>query len=364
MIDWPRIWNDDTRRLSPVRITLSILSLIYGQAVSLRNRLYDTGFFAARRLPCPVVSVGNITVGGTGKTPCVILIAKMLQAQGYRPAVISRGYGGKSKAPVHVVSDGKTIPADAGMAGDEPLLIARALPGVAVITGAKRVNTAPIAIERFGADVILCDDAFQHRRIFRDINLVLLDFERPLGNGHLLPRGELRESPTGLCRADAFVLTRAATDKPIAPEISGIAQKNGIPVFRARHQAVELLRGNESERLPVKALRGKKVCAFCGIARPDSFETTLLASGAELLSFLPYPDHHDFDPFDLAEIQNKFNACGADYLVTTQKDAARLAHCPDFLNMIWVVRMEMEMMDNQATFEAWLTKRLKAARRG
>ncbi len=361
MIDWPRMWSDDARRFSPIRMVLCLASLAYGRVTAVRNTLYDRGWFPSVRLPRPVVSIGNITVGGTGKTPCVILIARRLQAHGLRPAVISRGYGGKSALPVNVVSNGKEILLTAAAAGDEPLLIARSLPGVCVLTGPKRALTGRAAVEQFGADVILCDDAFQHRQIQRDINLVLLDDHRPLGNGWLLPRGELREHPAGLARADAFLLTRAEPTRPPDADILAIAQKFRLPVFRCIHRTVSLQNAGSGEKRPPEALRGKKVCAFCGIAKPDSFRDALFALGAEVVSFNPFPDHHAFSLRDLDDLQRVFQMRKADYLVTTEKDAMRLEHCPEVLNMVWTLHIQMDLSDSAPAFDQWLLDRITAA---
>ena len=203
--NWQRIWNDDgsSNRFRPARTILYTISLLYRLIINWRNRLYDHKIFQEVKLPCPVISVGNITAGGTGKTPCVIWLAQMLQEQGFKPAVLSRGYGGKSSSPVNVVSDGSNILLSGTIAGDEPRLIAQTLKGIPVITGPKRILTGKKAIDNFGVNVLICDDAFQHRQIFRDINIVLLDSEKPLGNGYLLPRGSLREPAT---RAEAMSL--------------------------------------------------------------------------------------------------------------------------------------------------------------
>ncbi|MBU0575377.1 MAG: tetraacyldisaccharide 4'-kinase, partial [Proteobacteria bacterium] len=160
---------------------LRLLSLPYGAAVAARNRLYDRGLLRQQKLPCPVISLGNLTVGGTGKTPTVIFIANLLNERGYHPAVLSRGYGGSTRAPVNVVSDGKRILMGWREAGDEPVLIARAAPGIPVLTGSRRLLTGRAAIETFGADILILDDAFQHRPLFRGIDMVLLDAARPFG---------------------------------------------------------------------------------------------------------------------------------------------------------------------------------------
>jgi tetraacyldisaccharide 4'-kinase len=361
MIDWQRIWNDDDsmRRFSPTRAILSLFSLLYRLIVHLRNTLYDRQILKPVKLSCPVISVGNITVGGTGKTPCVIALTQMLQRLGFQPAVISRGYGGKTPKPVNVVSDQNNILLDATQAGDEPLLIARSLPGVPVITGAKRKLTGQAAIDRFGVHVLICDDAFQHRQIFRDIDIVLLDAEKPLGNGHLLPRGELREPVGSLDRAGCLILTRSGETKPLHQDIARIANESHIPVFRAAHRFKEMIRPDESA-LPKEDLRGKKVCAFCGIAKPASFKNLLLEAEAEILAFIPFPDHYAYDRYDLEELEQKFRALNADYWITTEKDAMRLTGHPEFLKMLCVLRMEMEIKPSRPSFEDFIVERLAA----
>ena len=362
MIDWQRIWNDDDsmRRFSPTRVILYLGSLLYRLIVYLRSRLYDRQILKSVKLPCPVISIGNITVGGTGKTPCVIMLAKMLQRHGLKPAIISRGYSAKSAQPVNIVSDGKSILLKADIAGDEPLLIARSLPDIPVVTGAKRRLTGPAAIDRFGANVLICDDAFQHRQIFRDIDIVLLDAEKPLGNGHLLPAGELREPIGGLERADCFILTRTGETERLNQDVTRIASASHIPVFLAVHRFTETIRPEESISLPPDDLRGKKVCAFCGIARPASFKKMLLEADAKILSFDPYPDHHIFRGYDLEELKDKFATLRADYLVTTEKDAMRLAGYPDFLKLICILRIEMEIKPSLSSFENFIVERLAA----
>lgn len=363
MIDWPRIWNDDDslRRFSPTRALLYLCSLVYRLIVHLRNRLYDRQILTSVKLSRPVISVGNLTVGGTGKTPCVILLGQLLGRLGFQPAVISRGYGGKSPVPVNIVSDGKSILLSAQDAGDEPLLIARALPGIPVITGASRALTGQAAIDRFGAQVLVCDDAFQHRRIARDIDIVLLDAERPLGNGHLLPRGELRESIEGLRRADCLILTRCDNVCPLHPDIAKIVEAAGIPVFRAAHRFRDLVRPSDNTAEPPADLRGKKVCAFSGIARPESFRKLLHEAGAEILSFIDFPDHYAYDHRDLEELERFFRSLAADYWVTTEKDAMRLAPYPDFAGRILILRVEMEIQPATPSFEDFIRQRLQGA---
>ena len=359
MIPWQRIWNDDEaiRRFSPTGAILYLASLPYRLIVSQRNRLYDGQILKSAKLARPVISVGNITVGGTGKTPCVIYLAQMLGRLGYRPAVLSRGYGGKNPQPVNVVSDGRTIFLDAKQAGDEPLLIARTLPGVPVLTGARRSLTGQAAIERFGAQVLICDDAFQHRQIRCDINIVLLDAQRPFGNGHLLPRGGLREPLSGLRRANCLILTRDEQRHALHPEIERLAS-DGMSVFRSVHKIREIVIPSENKHLAPGALAGKKVCAFSGIARPESFRRVLEEAGADILSFIDFPDHHPYNRPDLEALKSSFGSSGADCWLTTEKDAVRLAAWPDFYKLIAYVRIEMEIIPAVA-FEEFIVGRLK-----
>lgn len=366
MIDWQRIWNDNGAlgRFSPTGAILYLFSLLYRLIVHLRNRLYDRQILKTVKLPCPVISIGNITVGGTGKTPCVIALTRMLQEQGYEPAVLSRGYGGKRPKPVNVVSDGKNILLDVQSAGDEPLLIARSLPGVPVLTGAKRRRTGQAAIDQFGARVLICDDAYQHRQIFRDIDIVLLDAEKPLGNGQLLPRGPLREPVVNLSRAHCIILTRADNAPILHQDVARIASASRIPVFRAAHRFREMIRPGEDLHVQPGDLYGKRICAFCGIARPDSFKKLLENAGVKLLSFIPFPDHYAYTRHDLEALKNQFLPQSADYWVTTEKDAMRLADHPDFLKTIWILRMDMTIEASAPSFEAVVTERLTAAGRG
>ncbi len=361
MTDWQRIWNDDEyRRLSPVRAILFLFAQIYRLVAGFRNRLYDRRLLKTVRLSCPVISIGNISVGGTGKTPCVVLVAKLLKSHGYSPAILSRGYGGKSSASVNVVSDENGVLLDVETAGDEPVLLARSLPGIPVLTGARRVLTGQAAINRFGANVLICDDAFQHRQIVRDLDIVLLDGEKPLGNGHLLPRGELREPPEGLGRASCILLTRAEAAGPLDPDIARMAGRMGIPVFRSVHSFEDMKSGDERTLMSPENLRGRKICAFCGIARPASFEKLLLEAGTEICAFLPFPDHYAYNRFDLEAIKGRFQKENADYWVTTEKDAMRLAGHAEFLKRIWIMRMKMKMQPSSDLLEHFILERLPA----
>lgn len=361
---WQRIWSDDgsSIRFSPAKTILYALSMLYRLIVNLRNFLYDRKILSETKLACPVISIGNITVGGTGKTPCVIRLAQMLKDEGFRPAVLSRGYGGKSSAPVNIVSDGTRILLPHSTAGDEPCLIARSLPGIPVITGPQRSLTGKHAVENFGADVLICDDAFQHRQIFRDINIVLLDGEKPLGNGYLLPRGELREPAAALRRADAFILTRADEGKKISAIPGKIAEAENIPVFFSSHKIVAAVRGNNNTALPPAKLQGKKICAFAGIARPESFQKAIESTGAQVVSLAVFPDHHNYRREELESIRRDFTKSGADLILTTEKDGVRLMEFPDFLNDIYLLRIELTFIPDENSWEKFILEKLKQAK--
>ncbi|MCX5849108.1 MAG: tetraacyldisaccharide 4'-kinase [Deltaproteobacteria bacterium] len=363
MIDWQRIWDDDgnTGYYSPVKIIANILSFFYRFIINFRNWLYDKRILKETALPCLVISVGNITVGGTGKTPCVIMLAQMLRENGFKPAVISRGYGGEKINPVNIVSDGREILLDSRIAGDEPFLIAQELKNIPVLTGAKRILTGKTAVNQFGANVLICDDAMQHRQIFRDINLVLLDSRSLSEKNHILPRGRLREPMTELKRASAIVITR--TDEAIETgQIEKLFPAEKIPVFRSIHKPNDIIKGDYRARKQVSELKGKKVCAFCGIANPNSFRKTLSDAGAQVLSFDVFPDHHSYSKNELEKIRNRFIDCQADFIVSTQKDGARLQNFPEFLNMIYILRIEMEIIPKSDSFNKFILDRLAGAR--
>jgi len=362
MNNWQRIWNDDgnIRRYTIIKIIASAISLPYRLIITFRNRLYDKKIFTVVKLPCPVISVGNIAVGGTGKTPCVIMLARMLQSHGFKPAILSRGYGGSSTKSVNIVADGKNILLDSKTAGDEPFLMAQSLRSIPIIVGPQRIKTGKEAITRFGANVLICDDAMQHRQIFRDINLVLLDSQDPFGNGHVLPRGKLREPIAGLKRASAFLLTRT-DETPKADNINKkLSQIGNIPIFTSIHKLKDVIKGDYSDEWPITKLSGKKVCAFCGIAKPGSFKKSLLAAGCHILSLDTFPDHHNYSRAELEIIKSKFYNNKADLIITTQKDGMRLQNFAEFLSIIYMMRIEMEITPSQESFDNFILDRLAA----
>ena len=269
----------------------------------------------------------------------------------------------KAVNPVNIVSDGHKILLDSETAGDEPFLIAHALKGIPVITGAKRIITGKTAIDQFGANVLICDDAMQHRQIFRDINLVLLDSHSLSGKNHVLPRGRLREPITELKRASAIVLTRADEARQTNGQIEKLFPAENIPIFRSIHKPKDIVKGDYSAQKSISELQGKKVCAFCGIANPDSFRKTLSDARAQVLSFDIFPDHHRYSQGELEKIKAKFIDCRADFLISTQKDGARLQEFPEFLNMIYLLRVEMEIIPQSDSFKKFILDRLAIAQK-
>jgi tetraacyldisaccharide 4'-kinase len=336
-----RSWDEDRTKsgITPLRAVLRLLSLPYRGGVASRNRFYDLGLLRQAKLPCPVISVGNLTVGGAGKTPTVILLANLLREKGRRPAVLSRGYGGSTSAPINIVSDKKSILMGWREAGDEPILIARATPGVPVLTGPKRHLTGRAAVEQFNADILILDDAFQYRQLFRDLDIVLINAALPFGNGQLLPGGPLREPKASLRRAHLLIRTGAEGD-PVEPLEEAAS---GLPFFRGIHHPQGIVEGRTCRLLPSASLQGQKVCAFAGIGRPEIFQRSLIALGAEVVSFRTFPDHHPYIRTDLDALRRLASETGADRIITTEKDGVRLTDFPDFLTEASLLRIGMEI---------------------
>lgn len=333
---------------------LSILSVLYRSAVWMRLLLYRSSLLKTRTLPCRVISVGNITLGGTGKTPAVIQAAQVLQGRGKRVAVISRGYGRRNENEVLVVSDGRSVKTDTRLFGDEPVLIASSLPGAAVIVGADRYQAGQAALDQFTPDVLILDDGYQHVRLKRDLNIVLLDADAPFGNGRLFPAGTLREPPQALARADAVLITRAGKGRDLDAVRRVIARHTAAPVFTASHVPTglkDIMTGGEE---PLASLRGRSLLAFSGIARPQAFFSLLRELGAGVMRELPFPDHYPFRSEDLERVRRTAREEAADMIITTEKDAVRLRSLDP--SGVWSLRIEQHVHEKEA-WEAMLTNR-------
>lgn len=314
--------------------TLWLLSRIYGAVVSVRNKGYNNGALRQHHLPCPVISVGNLTAGGSGKTPMTVFLTEMFTQAGYSPAVISRGYKGKSEKTGGVVSDGGKVLLGPADAGDEPFMMATQLRHVPFLVGADRYAMGKFAITRFSPDLIILDDAFQHRRLDRNMDLVLVDAAVGFGNGYLLPRGILREPKAALGRADAIVLTRAVRPDPgLESEISQIAPR--VPVFRSVNRPylygivkaggdLTSYMNHPGGSANFRFLRSASVLGFSGIARSTEFQRMIREVSGSLVDFLDFPDHYYYTKSDWHRIVKHAADLSVDYLVTTQKDYARL----------------------------------------
>ncbi|MFQ5720291.1 MAG: tetraacyldisaccharide 4'-kinase [Acidobacteriota bacterium] len=313
---------------------LAPLSLLYRQATIWRNDLYDRGWLTSSGAGVPVLSVGNLSAGGTGKTPLVALLCTRIEAGGRRPAVVSRGYGGRNArrpgAPALVVSTGAphTVPVSPAECGDEPAMLARLLPGVPIITGRDRGECARVAVDLFGADLIVLDDGFQHRRLRREMDLVTLDAATPLERTRVLPAGPLREGPEALRRAHAAVVTRADDDGLFAHRAAEIAARcPGLPIYRSRHVPCRLRRPQEPSSdsgQPLSDLTDRPVAAFAGLAQPDAFRKTLEDLGVRLVRFDAFPDHHPFTADEVQSIVASGVQAGATLVLTSAKDGVRL----------------------------------------
>ena len=357
---------------NPLRFLLIPLSWLYAVSIQLRNILYTHGVFKARRLPCRVISVGNIVVGGTGKTPAVIAIAKHLQREGRRVAILLRGYKRRVREKVAIVSDGKKMCTAPVESGDEAYMMAKHLRNVPIIVGQCRYSTGQVALERFKVDVLLLDDGFQHRQLARDVDILTIPTTHPFGSPEkLLPAGTLREPLTALQRADLILLTHADI-----PNISAHIKKSvkslvpNIPVLTSTHQPTHLYPlatsnqrnsrqssaiGDQQEginsrenlfiedRLPItdnydiKELKGKRILAVCGIGNPDAFVATLTQCSVASVELLAFPDHHVYTETDKQQIETTFQETAADLIVTTQKDEQKLARFVEDWNLPIVV---------------------------
>ncbi|TLM66191.1 MAG: tetraacyldisaccharide 4'-kinase [Deltaproteobacteria bacterium] len=320
------------------------LALVYRAVVSLRAACYRLGLCRVYRAAVPVISVGNLTVGGTGKTPVVDLLAKKLLAKGVRVAVVSRGYGGRFRGEAGCVAAGdgalQMSPQDAG---DEPFLLAARNPGLAVYVARKR-KLGVRAAERAGARVVILDDGFQHLAVHRDVNIALLDARAPFGNGRLLPAGPLREAPAALRRADLAIMTHAGAASAAVP-FAG-------PLLRCRPRLADALTTLDGTEVPWTALSGKSVLAFAGIARPEDFFRALQARGVVPTATLAFDDHQDYSGEQLNRLVQSCD--NVQLSVTTEKDAVKL-RAAGFSRPCLVAPLVLEV-DEPARLDALLTE--------
>ncbi len=317
---------------------LGILSVPYGSVMRLRALAYRTGWLPTRRLPKPVISVGNLTAGGTGKTPLVAIIARYYIDRGKKVVVLSRGYGGTSEKNPAIVADGKNILMMPEEAGDGPFMLAKKIRGLMVVVGADRYRSGIFAMERLAPDLFILDDGFQHLRLHRDLNILLMDHTRPLGNGSVLPAGLLREPRTATGRADLLIFTRCVKD---ADKI----HLHGVPVCHAFHELAGFVPLQESEKDNVPDISVLKGVAFAGIADPDSFFSMLRGAGLDIKAEIRFPDHCGYGAGEIDEILKKCESVDGEYLITTEKDSVKLKPGLQKLGRIYAAGLDVRIPD-------------------
>jgi tetraacyldisaccharide 4'-kinase len=333
--------------LMPVYGLLRLVAVFYGLGQRVRAGLYRRGIFKTRRLDCRVISIGNLTLGGTGKTPTVMMVADTLRRKGFKPAILSRGYGGQSGEFVNVVNDGRQTLLSADMAGDEPVMMAQRLKNIPVLTGRIRYETGRYAIENFGVDVLILDDGYQHLPLHRDLNILLCDATRPFGNGVVFPAGELREPLSAMDRANVVCLTRCREDSQ-TDRIEACNRKQ-VPVIKTGLRVQSVIELSSGKETGIETVQDQPAAAFCGIAHPLDFFHTLEQVPVQIVNQNHFADHHDYSTDDLKAIENRAKQAGAKLIVTTEKDAVKLkGHT--FNLPVYAVRIALEIIEGQ---EAW-----------
>jgi tetraacyldisaccharide 4'-kinase len=333
-----------------VSYLLRPLGWIYGLGMEIRNFLYDHTLLKVYKLPVAVISIGNLTVGGTGKTPLVIEIVKGLLKRNpnLRIGVLSRGYKRK-QSENWVVSDGERILVAVEESGDEPYLIAGNLPGVKVFVGVNRVAAGRKAVARYSLDVLILDDAFQHRRIFRDLNILVIDGVKGFEGGRVLPAGPMREFASNVRRASCLVVPCYTGNLPGDVERYCISE---VPVFGAKLTVSTIKEGISGKMASSQSITGKRVWGVCGIAHPESFLSTLQGLNVEIAGFTAFPDHHVYTPHDLSEIARR---AGPDVaVVTTEKDWVKWKKAAPFRE-VFVISVRMNFI-NEADVYGFIEK--------
>ncbi len=297
---WAEVWEGETR--PALALSLSALTVGYRGLLAFRQTLYDRGILRSRRLPCPVISIGNVTLGGTGKTPAVELAVRTLLAAGITPGVVSRGYGRRTKG-TRVVADPRGIQMDPIASGDEPFLLARRLPGIPVVVGENRSEAGQVCLDRFRVGALVLDDAFQHRTLEKDLEIVMVSGASPWGNGRLFPRGPLREPVHALTRAHLVAITCPRDEGSACAIDDTVRAHNPMGgVVTARYEPVECWAVWGALPPRMEELRGLKLYAFSGIARPQNFARTLAELGVRIAGFAEFPDHHWYDPSEVGAL--------------------------------------------------------------
>ncbi|MFW5893737.1 MAG: tetraacyldisaccharide 4'-kinase [Verrucomicrobiota bacterium] len=362
-----------TRGDRGVRALLFLLSRLYRSVIQLRIHLYENRVLRQRMLGCLVVSIGNLTVGGTGKTPVVEVFAKTLAARGRRVAVLSRGYRSKSRPfrrklrdllfrknheiPPKIVSDGKRLLLNSKSAGDEPFMLASNLKDVMVLVDKDRVKAGKHAIQHMQADTLVLDDGFQYLKLKPRTNILLVDSTLPFANHHLLPRGLLREPIRNLRRADYIFLTKSEGASRLRHLKRFIRSHNSrAEIIECTHQAKHLEDVYTEERFALSELRGRQVAAISGIAVPESFEKFLGTLGAEVVYAERFMDHHSYRQQEIIDFLNAAAAAEAEMIVTTEKDAVRFPKLDRRDVPIRFLRVEIDILSGEESFNECIAR--------
>lgn len=333
------------------RGALAALSGIYRGAIWLYLLPFEMGLRRRKRLDTPVISVGNLTVGGTGKTPMVQYLCTGLSRRGWNPAVLSYGYGGSLRGRFGIVSDRTSVLLTPHETGDEPVMLAESMPGVPVLVCKDRGKSGRAAIQDFGADVLVLDDGFQVWKLHRDLDIVLINAGKPFDNGRTLPAGRLREPSIALRRADCIIATGVWEPDARKDTLARILRAApAAPVYFGRFKPSAVASIADGSEHPVEVLRGKRVFALSSIARPDSFEKTLADADAEIVGRERFPDHHRYSGDDIDNISRRAVETDAEYIVTTGKDAVKL-HGRRFAVPAMALHGELELDDEASLWE-------------
>ncbi|MCI0548152.1 MAG: tetraacyldisaccharide 4'-kinase [Candidatus Rokubacteria bacterium] len=317
-----RVW--DTGAPRSLAAGLGGLAWGYRAVLALREQAYARGALRAGRLGCPVISVGNVTLGGAGKTPTVELAVRTLEALGARPAVLSRGYGRRTRGTL-MVADGARILLGPEAAGDEPYMLARRLPGTVVVVGESRYQAGRIAVEAAGATVLVIDDGFQHRSLAKDLDILVVRGQHPWGNGRLFPRGVLREPLTALARAQLVVVTNPREPADLDRVARTLCDHRApAPVVGAAYRVERVWEAGTGRSWDPSELRGRRLLAFAGVGSPRGFAETVAALGVVATGLAEFPDHHWYEAADLERLAALARASGGEGLITTEKDWVRL----------------------------------------
>ncbi len=360
------------RRVRSLLRLLRELSRLYGLAVGVRLFLYEKGLIRPNALGCQVISIGNLTVGGTGKTPVVEIFARELQKAGRRVAVLSRGYK-KAKAPFkkrimdrmllrerkrppRVVSDGAKLLLDSAMSGDEPYMLASNLPDVAVLVDKDRVKSGRYAINKLGCDTLVLDDGFQYMALKHRLDIVLVDRTNPFGNEHVLPRGILREPVRNISRASFIFITKSngTGSDPLRKRLRELNPT--AEIIECRHAARFLTHVFTSERKELDYLKGLKVVAMSGIAMPVGFEKELERRGAHVVDTHRFADHHRYTQQEIINIINAAKREGAEAIITTEKDAVRFPRLDRCDVPIYFLRVDIEILSGAEDFHECIAR--------